>query len=93
MVRQVHAAHILVRTEDQARDLQKRLNNGENFEELAKKFSTCPSGKKSGDLGWFGKDMMVPEFEKAAFGGKVGDIVGPVKTQFGYHMIKILGQK
>jgi peptidyl-prolyl cis-trans isomerase C len=93
MVRQVHAAHILVKTEDQARDLQKRLNNGESFDELAKKFSTCPSGKKAGDLGWFGKGMMVPEFEKAAFGAKEGEIVGPVKSQFGYHMIKILGQK
>jgi peptidyl-prolyl cis-trans isomerase C len=93
MVRQVHAAHILVKTEDQARDLQKRLNNGESFDELAKRFSTCPSGKKGGDLGWFGKGMMVPEFEKAAFEGKEGEIVGPVKSQFGYHMIKILGQK
>ncbi len=93
MVRSVHAAHILVKTEDQARDLQKRLNNGESFDDLAKKFSTCPSGKKCGDLGWFGKGMMVPEFEKAAFAGKEGEIVGPVKSQFGYHMIKILGQK
>ncbi len=93
MVRQAHAAHILVKTEDQARDIQKRLQNGEDFGELAKRFSKCPSGSKGGDLGWFGKGMMVPEFEKAAFEGKEGDVIGPVKTQFGFHLIKILGQK
>jgi len=93
MVRQAHAAHILVKTEDQARDIQKRLQNGEDFGELAKRFSKCPSGSKGGDLGWFGKGMMVPEFEKAAFEGKEGDVIGPVKTQFGVHLIKILGQK
>jgi len=93
MVRQAHAAHILVKTEDQARDIQKRLQNGEDFGDLAKRFSKCPSGSKGGDLGWFGKGMMVPEFEKAAFEGKEGDVIGPVKTQFGVHLIKILGQK
>jgi peptidyl-prolyl cis-trans isomerase C len=93
MVRQVHAAHILVKSEDQAKDLLKKLNNGESFDEIARKFSSCPSGKNCGDLGWFGKGMMVPEFEKAAFEGPEGKVVGPVKTQFGYHLIKILGKK
>jgi peptidyl-prolyl cis-trans isomerase C len=93
MVRQVHAAHILVKSEDQAKEILKKLNNGESFDELAKKFSSCPSGKNCGDLGWFGKGMMVPEFEKAAFEGREGTVTGPVKTQFGYHLIKVLGKK
>lgn len=93
MVRQVSAAHILVKTKDQAEDLKKQISAGADFGELAKKYSNCPSGKKGGELGWFGKGMMVPEFEKVAFEGKEGDVVGPVKTQFGFHLIKILGQK
>ena len=93
MVKQVHACHILVKTEDKAKDLLKRINNGEKFDDLAKNFSECPSGKNCGDLGWFGKGMMVPEFEKAAFEGAEGSVVGPVKTQFGWHIIKITGKR
>jgi len=60
-----------------------------SFEELAKEKSLCPSARKGGSLGWFGRGQMVKEFENAAFSGKKGQIVGPVKTQFGYHIIKI----
>jgi len=93
MVKEVHAAHILVKREDQAKDILSKINGGENFGEMAKKFSTCPSGKKGGDLGWFTRGKMVKEFEKAAFDGQKGQIVGPVKTDFGYHLIKILEQR
>ena len=93
MVRQVHAAHILVKSEAQAKDLLKKLNNGERFYELAKNYSSCPSGRTVATWGWFGKGQMVPEFEKSAFEGAEGQVVGPVRTQFGYHLIKILGKK
>lgn len=93
MAKQVHAAHILVKSENQARDLLSRVNCGESFAELAKKYSDCPSGKKGGDLGWFARGQMVKEFEDACFGGQKGVTVGPVKTQFGYHLIKIVDQR
>lgn len=93
MTKQVRAAHILVSSEDKAKDLLQRLAKGENFADLAKRFSSCPSGKNGGDLSWFGKGMMVKEFEEAAFGGQKGAVVGPIKTQFGYHLIKILDQR
>lgn len=93
MVKQVHAAHILVNREDKAKELLAKINAGESFGDLAKKFSECPSGRKGGDLGWFGRGQMVKEFENAAFEGRTGSVVGPVKTQFGYHLIKILEQK
>jgi peptidyl-prolyl cis-trans isomerase C len=93
MAKQVRASHILVKTEDQANDVMKRVSGGEDFAALAKRFSKCPSGNKGGDLGWFGKGMMVPEFEKAAFEADEGKVVGPVKTQFGYHLIKVTGKK
>jgi peptidyl-prolyl cis-trans isomerase C len=93
MVKEVHAAHILVEKEDKARDLLSQVKSGKSWDELAKKNSKCPSGQKCGDLGWFKKGMMAKEFETAAFAGKKGEIVGPVKTQFGYHLIKIIDQK
>jgi peptidyl-prolyl cis-trans isomerase C len=93
MAKSVNAAHILVKKEDEAKQLLVRINNGESFADLAKKHSLCPSGKKGGELGWFNRGQMVPEFEKAAFEGQKGKVVGPVKTQFGYHLIRILDQK
>jgi peptidyl-prolyl cis-trans isomerase C len=93
MAKQVHAAHILVKKEDQARDLMGRINNGESFGDLAKTFSDCPSGRNGGDLGWFGRGQMVQEFERAAFDGTKGSVVGPVKTKFGWHLIKIVDQR
>jgi peptidyl-prolyl cis-trans isomerase C len=93
MVKKVHAAHILVKDEAQAKSLMQEIKSGGDFGALAKKFSGCPSGKKGGDLGWFGRNEMVPEFEKAAFGARSGDVVGPIKTQFGFHLIKVIDQK
>lgn len=89
MVNQVKASHILVANINEAMQLQERINGGESFAALAKKHSTCPSGKKGGDLGFFRRGQMVKEFETAAFGARKGEVVGPIKTQFGYHLIKV----
>jgi len=93
MVRKVNASHILCEKQSQILIVEGKLNQGESFEELAKQHSICPSRKKGGNLGWFGHGQMVKEFEKACFAAKKGDIVGPVKTQFGYHLIKINDMK
>ncbi|KYC44787.1 MAG: peptidylprolyl isomerase [Candidatus Methanofastidiosum methylothiophilum] len=93
MVKEVHAAHILVKSEVLAKEILEKINSGDKFSDLAKKYSECPSGKKGGDLGFFSRQKMVKEFEKAAFEGNVGSVVGPVKTQFGWHLIKILEKK
>lgn len=86
----VSAKHILVETEEKCAEILEKINAGEKtFEDAAKEFSTCPSGQRGGDLGAFGKGQMVPEFEQAAFAAEVGQIVGPVKTQFGAHLIKV----
>jgi len=93
MVSKVRAAHILVKGEGKAKEIFEKINTGESFAELAKKFSECPSRKRGGDLGWFGRGQMVREFEKAAFEGEKGSVVGPVKTQFGWHLIKVMDKK
>ena len=86
----VSAKHILVKEEEECTAILESIINGEKeFEEAAKEFSTCPSGAKGGDLGEFGKGQMVKEFEDAAFAAEIGHVVGPVKTQFGYHLIKV----
>ncbi len=93
MARQVHAAHILVDSQQKAQELLGRVKGGESFGDLAKKFSSCPSKSSGGDLGWFGRGQMVREFEDAAFNGKKGETVGPVKTEFGWHLIKVVDQR
>jgi len=86
----VSAKHILVEDEAKCNEIRESIEKGEKeFEEAAKEFSTCPSGQRGGDLGEFGKGQMVPEFEHAAFNAEIGQIVGPVKTTFGYHLIKV----
>jgi peptidyl-prolyl cis-trans isomerase C len=84
----ISASHILVDQEFEIKDLEKKLAAGETFEKLAKDFSKCPSGKSGGALGEFGRGMMVKPFEDAAFGLEPGKVSAPVKTQFGYHLIK-----
>lgn len=83
------ARHILVDTEEEAKDVLNRLNAGEDFAALAKEKSKCPSKEKGGDLGLVPKGQMVPEFESAALGLEPGKISDAVKTQFGYHIIKL----
>lgn len=82
------AQHILVDQKYEAQDIQKKLENGEDFEKLARDFSTCGSAQDGGNLGEFGKGRMVREFEKAAFPLEVGEVSDIVQTQFGYHLIK-----
>lgn len=86
----VNASHILVADEATANDLLAKIQNGEiTFEDAAKEFSTCPSGKEGGSLGDFGRGQMVPEFDSACFSMEVGEVRGPVATQFGYHLIRL----
>lgn len=87
---EIKARHILLETEQEAKDVIARLDKGADFAELAKEKSTGPSGPRGGDLGWFTQGTMVPEFSEAAFGLKKGEITKtPVKTQFGWHVIKV----
>ena len=88
-VKKVQARHILVGDKDLAEEIKKKVDNGEEFSKLAEEFSECPSKKRGGDLGWFGKGAMVRPFEVAAFSADEGAIVGPVKTEFGYHIIYV----
>ena len=85
-----NAKHILVDTEEKANEILAQIKAGEvTFEDAARAHSTCPSKDQGGDLGTFGRGQMVPEFEAATFAMEVGDISDPVKTQFGYHIIKL----
>ncbi len=85
----VRAEHILVDTEEQAWAIKSRITEGESFEELAKQYSKCPSKEKGGDLGYFVRGQMVPEFENAAFSTPIGGVSDPVKTRYGWHLIKV----
>lgn len=86
----VMAKHILMDSEDELKKIMKDIADGnKTFEDAAKEFSTCPSGKSGGSLGNFGRGQMVKEFEDAAFNAEIGKVIGPVKTQFGYHLILV----
>lgn len=88
--KEVRARHILLASEDDAKEAKKKLDSGKSFEEVARDFSKDPgSAKQGGDLGYFTKDKMVPEFATAAFAMKKGEVSSPVKSQFGYHIIKV----
>jgi peptidyl-prolyl cis-trans isomerase C len=90
---QVRASHILVKSEAEAKDIERQLKGGAKFEDLAKKYSIDGAAPKGGDLGWFSKGSMIPDFEKVAFGLKEGETSGIVKTKFGYHIIKLTGKR
>ncbi|NMM64804.1 peptidylprolyl isomerase [Clostridium sp. P21] len=85
----VSAKHILVESEEKAKKVAEEINNGMDFEDAAKQYSSCPSKEQGGNLGNFGRGQMVPEFEEAAFALEIGALSAPVKTQFGYHLIKV----
>ena len=86
---QAAARHILVSTEAQCNALKQQIADGANFAELAKQHSTCPSGREGGALGTFSPGQMVKEFDQVVFSAPVGVVQGPVKTQFGYHLVEV----
>ncbi|CAH9049639.1 Peptidyl-prolyl cis-trans isomerase C [Pseudoalteromonas holothuriae] len=83
------ARHILVESEAECSDLKSRIAEGEDFAELAKQYSSCPSGQDGGALGEFGPGMMVPEFDKVVFSAPINEVQGPVQTQFGFHLLEV----
>lgn len=83
------ARHILVATEADCTDLKMQIAQGADFAELAKAHSKCPSGRDGGALGTFGPGQMVREFDEVVFSAPVGEVQGPVKTQFGYHLVEV----
>jgi peptidyl-prolyl cis-trans isomerase C len=84
------ARHILVDSEVKCNELKEQINSGTiTFEQAAKENSTCPSGASGGELGTFSQGQMVPEFDKVVFNDEVGVVHGPVKTQFGYHLLEV----
>lgn len=83
------ARHILVTTEAECETIKSQIADGGDFEKLAAEHSQCPSGAKGGSLGKFSPGQMVPEFDSVVFSAEVGMVQGPVKTQFGYHLIEV----
>ncbi len=87
------ARHILVDSEEQCLALKQRITDGEDFADVARAHSSCPSGQAGGDLGSFRKGMMVPEFDQVVFRDELNTVHGPVKTQFGYHLLEITSRQ
>ncbi len=83
------ARHILVESLEKCETIKNEIQNGTDFSQAAMEHSSCPSGLQGGDLGEFGPGQMVPEFDKVVFSGKVNEVLGPVKTQFGYHLLEV----
>lgn len=86
---QAAARHILVSTEEQCNELKQQIENGADFAALAKEHSSCPSGQQGGALGTFSPGQMVKEFDQVVFSADIGKVQGPVKTQFGYHLVEV----
>lgn len=93
MAKKIKASHILVEKQSQALRVLEELQSGVDFKDLARKYSTCPSGKRGGDLGFFGRGQMVKAFETSAWGLNVNEVSDPVRTEFGYHIIKKTAEK
>ena len=93
MTTEVRASHLLVQTEEEAKQLREKILNGKKFEDVAAEVSMCPSGANGGDLGFFCKGVMVKEFEDAAFSMNVGDLSEPIQTQFGWHLLYLTDKK
>lgn len=86
---QANARHILVDSEEKCLELKQKIVDGTDFGEIAKANSSCPSGAQGGDLGSFGPGQMVPEFDAVVFSAPINEVQGPVKTQFGYHLLEV----
>lgn len=93
MSEEVKASHILVKTKEEALKIKEEILAGKPFEEAAMEYSTCPSGSRGGDLGYFGRNVMVVEFDHAAFELPVGEISEPVNTNFGWHLILVTDKR
>ena len=87
------ARHILVSSKSQCEALKREIEDGADFAELARQHSSCPSGRQGGDLGEFGPGMMVREFDEVVFSAEVNTVQGPVKTQFGYHLLEVTSRR
>ena len=87
------ARHILVADEAQCLELKQKIESGDDFAVVAREHSLCPSGAEGGDLGSFRPGEMVPEFDKAVFSSDLNTVLGPVKTQFGYHLLEVTSRK
>jgi len=87
------ARHILVETEEKCLELKTEIEGEKDFTEIAKEHSQCPSGKNGGELGEFGPGQMVPEFDQVVFNEEIGKVHGPVKTQFGFHLLEITSRE
>jgi peptidyl-prolyl cis-trans isomerase C len=87
------ARHILVDNEEQCESLKKQIEDGADFADVAKENSSCPSGRSGGDLGEFGPGQMVKEFDDVVFSSDLNTVHGPVKTQFGYHLLEITSRE
>lgn len=83
------ARHILVDSEEECQKLKERIDEGEDFGEVARTHSKCPSSAQGGDLGQFGPGMMVKEFDNVVFSADINSLQGPIKTQFGYHLLEV----
>ena len=83
------ARHILVKTKEESEKLKQRLDNGEDFDKLAKKYSVCPSAKKGGDLGEVKPGQMVKSIDNVIFKKSINKVHGPVKSKFGYHLVVV----
>ena len=84
-----NARHILVKTEEQCNNLKTEIENGREFADLAEQHSLCPSGKQGGELAEFGPGQMVKEFDAVVFSAPIGEVQGPVETQFGFHLLEV----
>lgn len=92
MMIKANARHILVKTQEECENIKKQIEAGADFAEMTRENSQCPSGQRGGDLGEFTQGQMVKEFDKVVFNEEVGKVHGPVKTQFGFHLIEILNR-
>jgi len=90
---QASARHILVSTEEKCNELKAEIEGGADFAQVAKDNSSCPSSSDGGNLGTFGRGQMVPEFDEVVFSAPVNVVQGPVKTQFGYHLLEVTSRE
>lgn len=93
MSEEVKASHILVHTKEEAVKIKEEIAAGKSFEDAAAEYSLCPSGANGGDLGYFGRNVMVVEFDHAAFEAPVGEVTNPIQTNFGWHLILVTDKR